>query len=135
MNTYFFSTILDQFFSDGIIPDTRLDYPSKPHNIYISDDDTLHFEVAAQNTKKENVKVTGKNQTISIEVNPDVKEHKVTDRYFVKKLSNSPIKLEYKLHDRFDMKNIKIKLDSGILYVDVPVKKECLDQTYTYSLE
>ena len=102
-------SIMDTFFNDGFFPTSGISCPSKPHNVYFSNrDNSLHFEVAAQNTEKENIKVTSKGQVLFISVKPEKKKD-IECKYIVHKLSNSDIELEYSLHEKFDMKKVDKK--------------------------
>lgn len=103
-------------------------YPSYPPlNHYVLEDNTSILEIAAQGFSKNDISIDidGDVLTITANKNEEDKKDKNTQRYYIcKKLGKRAFTLSFVLSDKFDLNNIDVSLDLGILKIILPIKEE-----------
>ena len=101
----------------------------KPHNIVnVKDNDgktvAQRLEVVTTPFKKEDVKVTINDNTLSVECGSESKEEKTDEDYIYKGISSQSYTFAIKLSDKVDREAIKAKNVDGVLTVTLPFKGE-----------
>ena len=104
---------------------------SRPHNIVnVKDNDgkviAQRLEVVTTPFKKEDVKVTVDNDTLTIQCGSENKEQKVEDEYVYKGISAQSYTFSLKMGNNVDKSAIKAKNTDGVLTITLPFvqKKE-----------
>lgn len=102
---------------------------NRPHNIInMTDKDGKvigqKLEVVTTPFKKDDVKVTIDENTLSVECGAENKEEITNDNYVYKGISSQSYAFAIKLNSKVDRTEIKAKNSDGVLTVTIPFKKE-----------
>ena len=98
---------------------SKLNYP---YDLYETDYG-IYIEIAAIGIDKDDINVSIENNKISFiydKLDKDEKER----NYFHKRIINKSFNFTYKVDSKFDLKNINVSLDKGLLKVFIPISKD-----------
>ena len=136
INPIYLEQILDQFLYGNTAK--LVEYkPEYPLNIYVKDDDSVTFEIAASgaNTEDVEVKAKGQNLIINIEQDTDEENSEENKEYICRSLVKRSFNREYNLPDRLDLDKADVELKNGILKINIPVKAESKITTKTLTIK
>ena len=112
----------------------------RPHNLINVKDSNgnviaQRLEVVTTPFKKEDVKVTVEDNTLTVECGAENKEEKSEDDYIYKGISSQNYTFSLKLGNNIDRDGIKAKNSDGVLSVNLPFKKEVQEQKRLVNIE
>ena len=129
---------MDSFFRQFDRENTpKYSWPEYPVNIYITDEKTIHIEVAASGVDKENISVKADDNTIKINIKGDEKDIDVVENreYLCHKLVKRGVDLEYKVGNDYDLDVTNVEVKNGILSITIPCKADAKPKQITFDIK
>ncbi len=102
--------------------------PSVPDVNVREDKDKYTIEVAAPGLDKKDFDVNIQNNVLTISSEKEHKDENEEDSYLRREFSYSAFQRSFSLPDTVNVEDIKAKHDNGVLYVELPKKKEAVEK-------
>lgn len=112
----------------GIFEDTRFSYAEifPPTNIFLGSDGSWEISLALAGYSKEELKVRLDSDIVIVEAEPKETKEAKEGRYHKYKIKKSAFKKMYALPRgiAYDVDNIKVTFENGLLIINVPVSTD-----------
>ena len=112
------------------IPGEKGFFPSYPKtNCYISKDQSVTLECAVPGMTKENITVQLDGDTLTVVANKKEPEADTGDKkYLNRDLAQRSFTIKYQLSKRLDAEKTTVKVENGVLTINIPPKIETAEQ-------
>lgn len=104
---------------------------AQPTDVY-EDESGLHIEVACVGANKEDINVECQEDTLRISYNKKEEDKKT---YLYRGIRRGNFDFSWKIARRFDLSQITVVLEKGILSVHIPIKAEKESQVRTIEIQ
>lgn len=87
--------------------------------------DYSEIRIAVPGINKNEIEINFENGILKIEANKEIQvnpENK--SKFIIKEFDYSNFKVEYKISEKVDINNINANMENGILFIQLPLKKE-----------
>mgnify|MGYP006299200853 FL=1 len=102
--------------------------PSVPDVNVKEGKDQYTIEVAAPGMDKKDFNVDVQNNMLVISSEKESKDEDKDDNYLRREFSYTSFQRSFSIPETVDAENIKAKYDNGVLYVELPKKKEAVEK-------
>jgi len=129
-NRRFLPSFDDDMFGKDFLKDF-FDYESNPSvpDINVREDkDKYTIEVAAPGLDKKDFEVDIQNNVLTISSEKEHKDENKDENYLRREFSYSSFQRSFSLPESVNIEDIKAKHEKGVLYVELPKKKEAVEK-------
>ncbi len=88
-------------------------------------EDYSEIRIAVPGINKNEIDINLENGILNIEAKKEIQENPENkSKFIIKEFDYSNFKVEYKISEKVDFNNISANMENGILFVQLPLKKE-----------
>lgn len=88
-------------------------------------EDYSEIRIALPGINKNEIDINLENGILNIEAKKEIQENAENkSKFIIKEFNYSNFKVEYKISEKVDFNNISANMENGILFVQLPLKKE-----------
>lgn len=88
-------------------------------------EDYSEIRIAVPGINKNEIEINLENGILNIEAKKEIQENAENkSKFIIKEFDYSNFKVEYKISEKVDFNNISANMENGILFVQLPLKKE-----------
>ena len=88
-------------------------------------EDYSEIRIAVPGINKNEIDINLENGILNIEAKKEIQENAENkSKFIIKEFDYSNFKVEYKISEKVDFNNISANMENGILFVQLPLKKE-----------
>lgn len=88
-------------------------------------EDYSEIRIAVPGINKNEIEINLENGILNIEAKKEIQENAENKfKFIIKEFDYSNFKVEYKISEKVDFNNISANMENGILFVQLPLKKE-----------
>lgn len=91
----------------------------------LNNDDYSEIRIAVPGINKNEIEINFENNILKIEAKKEIQDNPENkSKFIIKEFDYSNFKVEYKISEKVDINNINANMENGILFIQLPVKKE-----------
>lgn len=88
-------------------------------------DDYSEIRIAVPGINKNEIDINFENNILKIEAKKEIQDNPENkSQFIIKEFDYSNFKVEYKISEKVDINNINANMENGILFIQLPLKKE-----------